>query len=420
MISEPIRERDGRNERPVRVLKFITGFGIGGSERQTVRLVRGLTRRGADVQLACFRKQGPLLEQVRHLPCEHVVVDSFRNPRALAAFARFVAFLRREKFDVVHATGLHPNFFAVPAARLAGVPAVIASIRDLGDPWTPLERRLENAACRLAHEIHVNAAAIRDRLVREGHRADRIRVIHNAVDRLDTPGGADPLAAMGVPPEAPVIGVVARLVRVKGIEYFLQAAARLAPRFPEARFVLVGGPIPGGEPREGRTYEQELHQLVRENDLGDRVLFLGDREDVVELLPRFTVSVLPSLSEGLPNALLESLSAGVPSVATRVGGCPEIVEPGVSGLLVPPADADALATAIARLLDDPELAARLAAAGRERTRSLFSEQRMVDRTARSYGRLLQGRGLATCAREALRSSPSDTRPWSWNPAWRKR
>lgn len=421
--------------RPIRVLHFLTGFGLGGSERQVVRLVGGLARSGLEVHLACFRKEGPLLQEVAGHPCEEFPIASFRRPVAIARQIAFARHLRRHDFDVVHATGLHANVFVVPAARLVGVPAVIASIRDLGDPWTPLERRVQRAACRFAHETLVNSQAVAARLEQEGYDPSALTVIHNAVAPppaiVPPPSAAayDPLhEELGVPPGAPVVGVVARMVRVKGIQYFLEAAARLAPRFPSARFVLVGGPIPGSEIRNGSTYEDELRRLVEARGLQDRVIFAGDRTDAERLLRRFTVFVLPSLSEGLPNALLEALAAGVPAVATRVGGSPEIVEDGLSGLLVPPRDAGGLAHAIGRLLADPRLARRLGRAGAARAATRFTESMLVERTAARYLRLLGAAGRApareTIARRATRrvapAGLEEGRRWGWSPAWRRR
>lgn len=272
---------------------------------------------------------------------------------------------------------------------------------------------------------------MRDGLVREGLDSSSIEVIPNAVEPPASPGGPDPLEReFGVDPGRPVIGVVARLVRVKGLEYFIEAAARLSERFPEAVYALVGGPIADAEERDGKSYETELQELAAARGVADRVLFMGYRRDVPRLLSRFTVSVLPSLSEGLSNTLLESMAAGVPVVATEVGGSPEVVEDGVNGLLVPPGDGDALAAAIGRLLADPEHARDLAAAGRERVTTHFTPSALVDRTAAAYRTILGGSG----ARSLPGSSGTPTEsnvdlsgltesggsgPWSWKPIRRR-
>jgi glycosyltransferase involved in cell wall biosynthesis len=170
---------------------------------------------------------------------------------------------------------------------------------------------------------------------------------------------------------------------MKGIEYFLDAAAIVASRFPDVRFLIVG---------DGANRSQ-LQERSQKLGLDQRVVFTGFRTDVPELLSEATLSVLPSLSEGLSNSLLESMAAGVPVIAAKVGGNPEIVEHGVSGLLVPPRDAAALAGAMSNLLADADLTSRLGQAGRRRVSELFSMERSVGETERFYERLMETQGV---------------------------
>jgi glycosyltransferase involved in cell wall biosynthesis len=162
------------------------------------------------------------------------------------------------------------------------------------------------------------------------------------------------------------------------VSYFLEAAAVLAERFPDVYFVVVG---------DG-AIKPELEEQARRLGLGRRIAFTGFRNDVPEWMSEAAVSVLPSLSEGTSNTLLESMAAGIPVVATRVGGNPEVIEDGVSGLLVPPRDSAALAAATARLLEDGDLAARLGDAGMRRVRELFSIEGSVHETEHLYQRLV--------------------------------
>ena len=184
---------------------------------------------------------------------------------------------------------------------------------------------------------------------------------------------------MALPLDTPLVTVLSRLRQLKGIEYFLEAAAIVAPRFPRARFLIVGdGP-----------YRRKLEQFAARLGLGHRLTFMGFRLDIPSLLSEITISVLPSLSEGLPNALLESMAAGVPVVATRVGGTPELIEDGISGLLVPPRDPRALAGAVALLLANPELAENMGAAARQRVAQRFPMELAVRTTESLYQRLLR-------------------------------
>jgi glycosyltransferase involved in cell wall biosynthesis len=159
---------------------------------------------------------------------------------------------------------------------------------------------------------------------------------------------------------------------------------------PDAYFLAVGECYTrgDGEFRVDHEYRRKLDDKVSSLGLTDRVRFTGLRKDVPQVLAAAAVSVLPSLSEGISNSLLESMAAGVPVVATRVGGTPEVIEDGEHGLLVPPGDPQAVADAILAVLGDPELAARLSANGRRRAREEFSFEAVVRRTEDLYRELL--------------------------------
>jgi glycosyltransferase involved in cell wall biosynthesis len=188
---------------------------------------------------------------------------------------------------------------------------------------------------------------------------------------------------LGIPEDAPLMVVVSRLVRQKGLEQFLEAARMLAPRFADAYFAIVGY----ANPAEG-DYEQSLKALAAQLGIERRVVFTGLRHDVPALLAAATVSVMPSLNEALSNVLLESMAAGAPTVATRVGGTPEAVIDGVTGLLVEPGDPAALAESIARLLIDRDLASRLSEAARKTIEGRYSVETMVRSTQQLYLDLL--------------------------------
>jgi glycosyltransferase involved in cell wall biosynthesis len=195
---------------------------------------------------------------------------------------------------------------------------------------------------------------------------------------------------LGLPAGVPVVTVVSRLNRMKGLEQFLESAAAIRTRVPDARFLIVGKTSPNDRP-----YLSVLTGLAERLGLSDCVVFAGLRTDVPQLLASDTVSVMPSLNEALSNVLLESMAAGVPVVATRVGGTPEAIEHGVNGLLVPAADPGALANAICHLLAEPEMARRLGRAARESINERFSIDRMVSATEELYLSLLDRRRCIT-------------------------
>lgn len=379
----------------LRVMKFVPVFGFGGTERQFVNLGLALDPARIDLRFGCLRRWGQFLADVeaQAIPVTEYPCRSFRDPAVVLAQLRLARDLRRHRVRIVHAYNFYGNVFAVPAARMAGARAV-ASIRDLGLYLSPAQQRLQRWVCRFAHRIVVNARAIERQLVAEGYDGRRIVVIPNGLDarRFRQPARSGRLATtIGLPPDAPLVGVLSRLTRLKGLEDFLQAAALVAAQRPEARFVIVGdGFVPQGRTIVRDTsYRDELLQLASGLGLGNRLVLTGFRPDVAEVLSELTVSVLPSLSEGLSNVLLESMAAAVPVVATTVGGTPEVVRNAQNGLLVPPRDPRALAAAIQYLLDHPRAAARLGDTARRDVADRFSIARLVGSTSALYDDLVR-------------------------------
>ncbi len=349
-----------------------------------------------DVHVASLQREGPLYGEMAScgLPLTSYPIKSFLRPGTVRQQLRFAAYLKHNAIDIVHAYGFYPIVFAVPVARLAGSQVVLASIRDSGDPWTRAQRLVQMCASRLAHCILVNAAAVRARLRAGGHARRAIAVIRNGVD-VDRFAPRPPdealRSSLRLPPRAPLVVAVSRLNPMKGIDDYLKAIALLAGRFAEARFVIVG---------DGAS-RRELEEQARLLGLAGRVVFTGTRMDVAAILSQAAISVAPSLSEGLSNVVLESMAAGVPVVATRVGGTPEILDDGVTGLLVPPCDAPALAGAIGRLLGNAALAQRLGDAARARAVNRFSMHHMVRQTEGLYRALLRGARSATTEEDGM-------------------
>jgi len=375
----------------IKVLKFVTCFAIGGTERQVVNLVRALDPLRFELHLACLGRWGDFLDEIESsgVPLAEYKITRLYNYTAFMQQLRFARYIRHHRIQIVHTSGFYANVFAIPAAKLAGAPVIVASIRELGDALTPWKRRVQRFVCRLADGIAVNAEAVRQRLIAEGYPREKIFVIRNGIDLSRFAGkhnGSQLRAEFGLPPRVPLVAVLSRLNRMKGTEYFLEAAAIVAKLFKEARFLIVGDSflVRDGVILGDTAFRAELERLVMRLGIGGRVVFTGFRLDVPELLSEVAISVLPSLSEALPNVVLESMAAGVPVVATRVGGNPEVVEEGVTGLLVPPQDPAALAKAICRLLENPELASRYGRAGKQRIAEQFSLERMVRQTETLY------------------------------------
>ena len=371
----------------IKLLELLTNFHIGGTERQVANLALGIDASHFDLHLACLRHSGELLADLETLrvPRPEFPIGHIYSLRTLWQGIRLARYVRTNLIQIVHSYGFYPNIFTVPVARLAGASIVVASIRDTGDLLTPMQRRLQKMVCRLADCVLVNAEAIRRSLLEQGYDPSKIVVIRNGItlSKFARKGRSAVLRReLGIPQSARLVAVFSRLNWMKGVEFFLDAAIVLAERFPDVCFLVVGD---GGNKKE---LEEQAYRL----GLGQRIVFTGFRSDVSDLLSEVAISVLPSLSEGTSNTLLESMAAGIPVIATRVGGNPEVIEDGVSGLLVPPRDSGALADAMGRLLDDEDLASRLGQAGMRRVTEIFSIEGSVHETEHLYQRLVGAKG----------------------------
>ena len=350
------------------VVHVVDSLRLGGTETQCVALVRGLAARGVRNHVVHFQP-GPLAGRLGapEVTAECMPVHGFLRPSFPRLIVRLARAMRQRGADVVQSYGFYTNLPALLAARLAGVRVLVASRRGFATGLRPSQQRVDRIACRLARCTVVNAEAIRTRLIEdEGARPASVVVITNCVVER---GAVTPAIE-------PVVGMVANFRPPKDHVTFLRAAARVVEMVPRVEFHLVGT----------GTGEVAVRRLADELGLARRVKFLGAcSPDVVwAAINRFAVAVLSSSSEGLPNAVLEAMVAARPVVATNVGGVPEIVSDGVSGLLVPPGNVDTLAAAIGRILKDPTLAASMGAAGRRRALVAHRPGRMTRDFLRLY------------------------------------
>lgn len=350
---------------------------FGGTEGQFVEVACGLAGAGWDVDVACMRAEGPLrgrLESagLRPWTCGR---GSFKSPRFIGAVRALARHLREREVQIVHCFDFYSNVMGVPAARLARVPAVIASQRDLGNlrPWH--QQRLHGTMLRVATHVLVNSEAIAERLAdTRAARSGHLSVIRNGVD-LSRFG---PVEASGQGPGSVVVGTLANLRPEKGLHQLVEAAALVKRRIPGVSFAIWGeGPL-----------RPALEAQIQAQGLVDTVFLHGATREPQQALRGCSLFVLPSLSEACSNVLMEALATGLPVIATRVGGNPWLVEDDRSGLLVPPGDPSALAEAIVRVLLTPALATRLAAAARTRAVAEFGMDRMLGQMEDLYRHVL--------------------------------
>ena len=374
-----------------KVFYLLDSLNIGGTEVQAVELATRLNPDRYDVTLGCLRARGPLLERLTGSSvqvCEFYPKGGFDSPHGMYQMLRLARFLRRGRFQVFHAHDLYANILGIPAAVIARIPVIISSQRDLGHlalyksgrrVWL---RRLQ----RFSTAVLTNANAVRESVLAEDHFApEKVRVIHNGVDleRFSQSSKDRSWLAPAASQEKWIVLVGNMHSEVKGHAVLIAAAERVVREFPDVRFLFAGD----GERR--KNFEAEIARLGLERHF----LFLGRRNDVPQILNCCEIGVLPSQAEGLPNAVLEYLAAGLPTIASRVGGNAEIVQDGKTGLLVPPNDFAALAEAMLRLLRDPGSAAELGNNGRAHVAAEFSFRRLIEKTDQMYTELLQARGV---------------------------
>ncbi len=294
---------------------------------------------------------------------------------------RLVAKARRDGVDVVHTHKIGSNVWGALLTPLMGGPVFVAHEHTWSYEGNPGRVLLDRELIARRADAFVAVSREDQRRMVEVERVPpaKTRFIANGIPPFPP---ADPdrdvRAELGLGADQPIVGAVATLRPQKALEVLLRAVPLLREEVPSAVVLVVGGG--DGGPEEGR-----LHALAAELGLGEGLRFLGERSDVPDLVAAFDVAALSSDFEGSPLSVMEYMEAGKPVVATRVGGLPDLVEEGVSGLLVDPQDPGALAAALAEVLRDPERAARMGEAGRVRRRETFS----IEATARAVGELYE-------------------------------
>ncbi len=329
-----------------RVLHLVDTLNVGGTETQMVQTTLRLRSTSHHVTVGCLHAKGPLLEVLQQ--ADIPVVEFCKKKTLLSVngvyqLMRLALFLRRGQFHVIHAHDLWANLLGVPAAWLARTPVIICSRRYLADlDWyTPWRNKIIRTIYRLSTHVIVNSASVRQLLVeRDRLPAEKIHVIYNGVD-------------------------VDRFAGVRG-----------------DREGLLGS---FGSGSKLIAVVANMYSRVK-----GHFLFVGCRQDVPELLACCDVSVLPSEAEAMPNSVLESMAAGLPVVATGVGGTPEIIVDGVDGLLVPPQDSQALAQAMLHILQDADFARRLSRSGQEKMQTHFGFDRLIAELEQLYSNSVLG------------------------------
>lgn len=371
-----------------RVAYCLDSFDMGGTEFNAVRTAEQVDRSRYDISFIALSDRGALAERVRAagIPIHVFPLGGFFSLQMLRSARRLVRHLREQQVDVVHAHDIYSNIFTVPCARLAGVPMVIASRRWWHAANRVIYLTLNRATYHLAHRVLANSEAVGQLVVDEGMPASRVTVVPNFVEEVafESPP-PDVLEhwrkSYAVAPDDEVVGIIANLHAIKDHPTLLRAFVRIVTERPRARLVIAGD----GDDRAA------LEALAASLGIRDRVSFTGRVPQRPSMHWLFDVSVLSSRGEGFPNSIVEAMSAGRPVVATAVGGVPDVVVEGETGLLVPAGSPEPLGDAILALLRDPARRASMGAAGARRARARFHASAVVQQLQALYDDFLATR-----------------------------
>ena len=372
---------------PVPIAFVLSSCQGGGTERQMIELFRRLNPARWQVHVACIHASGEWLRQASEaaVSIREFPFPGFRYPQVLSQTLEFIRWCREHEIAVVHTVDLNANIFGLPAAAAAGVPVRIANRREMMRDRTRGQIVAQRAAYQFAHLVVANCRAAAERLRLERVPAARIAVVPNGVDspafattRLDRPLRR--------------VAVVANLEPRKGHDVLIDAAPEVLRRFPDATFVVVGD---GPE-------RANLEARAAAQGVAKAFTFAGYDEEIAVRLHDTDIFVLPSRTESFPNAVLEAMSAGLPIIASGVGGLLELIDDGRTGLLVPTGDPRALAQSVCRIMSDRALGERLGkAASHEAHRYSFT--RMTSSFELLYLTELHRRGAALGHAHALAS-----------------
>ena len=370
---------------PTRVLYLSHAFAVGGAEEMVLNLIRHLPPSYVPA-VACIHEAGPIGLEIERTGVPFKVLGLTPGLRHPFDLLRLRDFLYECQPDIVHTFLLTGSLYGRFAALMARVPVVIGTEVNVYERKHALHARAERWLMRDTDAVVASAESVRDFYIRQV-KADpaKVEVIYNAVDwaQLQATVSRDEMrASVEVPAGAPLLTIIARLTEQKGHRILLDAMARTD--LAHAYLLVVGdGPL-----------RDVLERQAANLGLSARVRFLGARRDLGNILAATDVFVMPSFWEGLPLAMVLAMGAGLPVVATRVAGIPEVVQDGVTGLLVPPGDSGELGAALSRVVNGDTTRVLLGQAARAFVRPRFGVDGYVNAITALYDRLLAARNLS--------------------------
>lgn len=381
MLLTDTLQRQPEASQAIHIVLLIDQFPrvLGGGERVVLRNAALLTRAGYRVSIITFAILcTPETLQGAACPILLLPLTGVFQPAAVRAAWQFGRFLRREKVRVVQTFFESANLFGGIVTKALSSAKLIWNRRDMGILRTGKHRlayrllpRLPDAVIAVSEQVRQHAIEV------DGIPANQVAVVYNGLNVDQRANGSIERAT---PPRVVTVG---NLRPVKGHDVLVKAAALVLQRHPSTEFVIAGAPLE-------RDFFEALQRSVATLKISDRITFPGSVADPTQLLQSASIFVLPSRSEGFSNAIVEAMMAGLPVVATTVGGNGEAVLQNHTGLLVPPDDPGALAAAICALLDDPEQLQAMGEAGQERALSLFTEEGTLRQMVAVLDQVLKG------------------------------
>jgi len=375
--------------KPLRLLHIVKNLPTGGIQRQLLELLRRYDRKRVLPLVCSIKDKGQIGMEIETLGVEVICLDRPKEGFDLFALIDLYKLIKEREIQIVRTHSFKANLHGIIAARMAGVPCIVASVHNVYEKERERNfgRRISNRCLsNYADKIVAVSNAVKSDIMKyDGIAGEKVEIIYNGIDidKFKSSAGSPVRERLGIPQGIPVIGTVGRLHPQKGQKYLLGAVSVLKNKFPALRLLLVGdGPL-----------RKELEDYAETLGITENVLFLGMRRDIPELLSAMDIFVFPSLWEGLGNVLIEAMAAGKPVVATDIPPVREIVTSEDSGFLVPPADSQALAEAIALILEDSALREALGEAAAERS-AFFSVDRTVSAYIRQFEEILLGKGFA--------------------------
>jgi glycosyltransferase involved in cell wall biosynthesis len=372
---------DRNNKKKIKVIHLVEELTIGGLEKILTSIVLNLDKKKYNVSVWCLREGGFFANKLIKEGFDVKILNILTSRNPLSIY-KLYKLLKNCKFDIIHTHAYSAGTIGRMSAFLAGIPIIISHNHSVYDYYNRYYHFVEWLLSLITDRI-ICISDIVNRFANETQRinAKKLMTIHNGIDSEYTVSEKRTSGLrkeLDIPVDHSVICTIAHMEEHKGIKYFLESASLLLQSRNDISFLLVG---------EG-ALKEELKILCADLKIEKNVIFAGERSDIPEILSLTDIFVLPSLREGLPLTILEAMACGKPVIATNVGGVPEVVKDGVSGILVPPKDTEALHSAMNELLGNREKLKKMGYNGKRVCNVSFDSKTMTGKIEDLYDSLM--------------------------------